>query len=173
MKKTIVIYKTISGFTKKYAEMIGEELGAKVISLNKVNKEILADYEVIIYGGSLHAVGVVGFKTLKGMIKNMPDKKLVLFAVGASPQKEGIIEEIKKHNCVDYQPNKVFYLRGGFDFSKLNLVNKIVMFFFINLLKLKSKKSADAKGMIAAYKNPVDFTSRENISDLVNYVKSL
>lgn len=173
MKKTIVIYKTISGFTKKYAEMIGGELGSEVISLDKVSKGKLNDYEVIIYGGSLHAVGIVGIKEMKKMIKEVPDKKLVVFAVGASPQKEGLIEELRAHNFVDYQPDNVFYLRGGFDFKKLDMINKIIMFIFVNILKLKSKKSSDDKGMIGAYKSPVDFTSRENITDLVNYVKSI
>jgi len=42
-------------------------------------------------------------------------------------------------------------------------------------LKLKRKKSltADEKGMLNAYNKPVDFTRRENIDDIIFFIRSL
>ena len=40
--------------------------------------------------------------------------------------------------------------------------------------KLKRKKnlSSDEKGMLAAYKNPIDFTKKVNIKELIKYIKT-
>ena len=96
--KTIVVYKSISGFTERYARWIGEGLGADVQRQSKVDQRILKSYDTIIYGGSLHAVGIIGLKKIKTILNTLENKKLVVFAVGASPYNERIVEEIKKHN---------------------------------------------------------------------------
>jgi hypothetical protein len=68
---------------------------------------------------------------------------------------------------------KLFYLRGGFDFKKLDLSNKILMALFRVRLSLKSNKSPDEKGMLAAYSKPMDFARRENIKQIIEYTQSI
>jgi len=43
--KTVVVYKSISGFTKKYAEWIAEELDADLFRIEKIDIDILLKYE--------------------------------------------------------------------------------------------------------------------------------
>jgi len=40
-------------------------------------------------------------------------------------------------------------------------------------IKLKRHKKADEKGMLAAYHKPMDFSRKENINELLEYVRSL
>ena len=40
-------------------------------------------------------------------------------------------------------------------------------------IKLKRHKTPDEKGMLAAYSKPMDFTKKENIKELLEYVRSL
>ena len=56
--KTIVIYKSKTGFVRKYAEWIAEDLLADIFEVSKVNINMLAKYDTVIFGGSLHAVGI-------------------------------------------------------------------------------------------------------------------
>jgi len=63
--KTIVIYKSKTGFTKKYAEWIANDLLADIFDVSKVNIDMLTTYDTIIYGGSLYAVGINGIKLIK------------------------------------------------------------------------------------------------------------
>lgn len=63
--KTVVVYKSISGFTKKYAEWIAEELETDLLRLEKNDIDILLKYDIIIYGGCLHAVGISGVNIIK------------------------------------------------------------------------------------------------------------
>ena len=63
-----------------------------------------------------------------------------------------------------------FYLRGGFDFSKLTSGDKILMKMLkVRLQKLK-KRTEDEQGMLDAYVTPVDFRNKENIRPLLDYV---
>lgn len=173
--KTVVIYKSISGFTKKYAQLIADEIKADLFSISDFDFKRLADYDLIIYGGSLQAVGIIGLKTLKKHLSQNANKHIIVFAVGASPDKDGIIDEIYKENFTADERNlyKLFYLRGGFNINKLNFVGKILMTLLKIKIILKKNKTNDEIGMLAAYKKPMDFVKKENLKDLLSYAKSL
>ncbi|WP_270566157.1 flavodoxin domain-containing protein [Clostridium beijerinckii] len=174
--KTVVIYKSKTGFTKKYAEWIAEELSADIFNASKVNINTLNKYDTIIYGGSLYAVGIIGVGLIKKNINKLKDKRLVVFATGASPLRDNVINEVVNKNfTVDEQKYiKFFYLRGGFNYNKLSYFDKFLM--TLLKLKIKNKKqedlSADEKGMLAIYDKPVDFTDKKNIGKIITYVNS-
>ncbi len=96
--KTVVVYKSISGFTKKYAEWISEELEADLFGIEKIDIDTLLKYDIIIYGGNLHAVGISGVKIIKSNFNELRDKHIIIFTTGASPSKESTISEIRDSN---------------------------------------------------------------------------
>ncbi len=73
--KTIVVYKSKTCFTKKYAQWITEDLSADLFEVSKVNIDILTQYDTIIYGGSLYAVGIIGVKLITKNINKLKDKR--------------------------------------------------------------------------------------------------
>lgn len=174
--KAVVIYKSKTGFTRKYAEWIAEDLSADIFDVSKVNINMVTAYDTIIYGGSLHAVGITGVKFITQNIDKLKDKKIVVFATGASVSKEDVINEVRDKNFTTEQQKyiKFFYLRGGFNYSQLNLFDKLLM--TLLKLKIKSKKTeeltTDEIGMLAAYDKPVNFTRKEYIDQIINYVTS-
>lgn len=70
--------------------------------------------------------------------------------------------------------SKFFYLRGGFNYNKLPLFDKVVMTLLKWKLKTKKKEelTPDDIGMLEAYDKPVDFTRKSNIEEIVAYVNS-
>lgn len=40
-------------------------------------------------------------------------------------------------------------------------------------IQLKRDKTSDEKGMLVSYSRPMDFTNKENIKELLEYVRSL
>ena len=48
--KSIVIYNSQTGFTKKYADWITEAAGCEAVPLKKVRKVKLAEYDAIVFG---------------------------------------------------------------------------------------------------------------------------
>lgn len=173
--KTIVIYKSKTNFSKRYAEWIAEELSADIFSVSKISIEKVKEYDIVIFGGSLHAVGINGIKFITKNFNEFQNKKNIIFATGASPLKETILNEIKNNNFTKEQQKyiKLFYLRGGFDYSKLNFCDKFLMTLLKWKLKRKKELTPDEKGMLLAYDNPVDFMRKENIRQLIRYVNSM
>jgi flavodoxin len=55
MLRTVVVYQSSSGFTKKYAEWIAEDLKAEVFKVKDCNVEKLLDANEIIFGGGLQS----------------------------------------------------------------------------------------------------------------------
>ncbi len=172
--KTLVIYKSKSGYTKNYAEWISQELGADIYEASKVNAKMMAAYDTIIYGGGLYAVGINGVKLITKNFDRLKDKKIVVFATGASPTGEKVFEDVLNRNFSPTLQKQIrfFYLRGGFDFNKLTPLFKAVMSMMKRSLKNKQNPTPDEAGMLAAFDQPVDFTDKKNIKALISYVTS-
>ena len=174
--KTVVIYKSKTGFVKKYAEWITYELSADLFESNKFRTDMFSLYDTVIYGGGLYIGGINGINLILKNLNKLKHKKIIVFASGATPNRESTTNELKNLNfTLEQQKNiRFFYLRGGFDFSKLGFIDKILM----TLLKMKmrmkneSKRTPDETGMLAAYDAPCDFTKKRYIDDLVGYAKS-
>ena len=176
--KTIVLYKSKSGFVKKYAQWIAEELSADILDASKINTDRLASYDTIIFGGSLHAVGINGIKIIKKNFDKIKDKNLIIFASGASLSSEDIHQIIADNNFTPQEQKhiRLFYLRGGFDINKLPPIDKFLMILMKKKIKGRKKRNIqleqDEIGMLAVLEKPEDFTRKEYICELVEYARS-
>jgi hypothetical protein len=82
-------------------------------------------------------LGINGFKLIKNHMSKFKGKKVIVFAVGASPPRENVLQEVKTHNFgAEMTSLKLFYLQGGFDHNKLDLSNKMLMALFWVRLKI-------------------------------------
>lgn len=173
-KNIVVVYRSKSGFTKNYATWIAEELKCDLLEGSKVKASDLLAYDTIIYGAGMYAIGINGIKLITKNFEKLMDKKLIVFSVGATPVRNATTEEIRKHNIPATQLDKIqfFYLRGGFNYDKLNLIDKVLM----KLMKLKlnhmKNPDADAKGMLAAYTHPLDFTNKKYIEPIIKCIRA-
>lgn len=176
--KTLVIYKSKTGFTKKYAEWIAEELSADIIHAPNVTANMLSAYDCVIYGGGLYVVGINGVKLITQNIDKLKDKKVIVFATGMSPFREEVAREVIVKNFTLEQQEIIqfFYMRGGFDYSKLNPFDKMLITLLkasIKWKKIRKKKlNSDEIGILAVFSKPTDYTKRAKIDELVAYVTS-
>lgn len=173
--KIAIVYTSKSGFTKQYAVWLSEALSAPLLELKATSAEHLKGFDIIVYGGGLYAAGIQGLKELKSWLPTLGSPKLVVFATGATPDREDVVPLLIQTNFTpEEQPSaNVFYFRGGFDFAKLTTIDKILM----TLMKWKiqttpaEKRTADQRGMLASYEHPANFCRKEAIEPLVNFVK--
>jgi len=172
--KTVVIYKSKTGFAKKYAEWIAEDLSADIFDASKVNGGVLTDYDTVVYGGGLYAVGINGVKYITQDLDKLKDKKIIVFATGASPFREEVISEVRDKNFTKEEQKYIqfFYLRGGFDYSKLKPFDKVLMTILKWKLKRKKELTPDERGMLASYDKAVDFTRKKNIDEVITFINS-
>jgi menaquinone-dependent protoporphyrinogen IX oxidase len=174
--KTLVVYASVTGFTRRYAEWIAQDLQAETVPLKALDLRTLAAGDLVIFGGSLHAVGIAGLKQLRHKLGSLSARKVIVFATGASPSREGILQEVTEANFSPEERAAVrfFYLRGGFDYSRLDLPNKLLMTLLKWKIQLKrpEQRNGDERGMLAAFARPADFTKREYVRDLVECARS-
>lgn len=121
----VIIYKSKYGSTRKYVEWLVEETGFDTIETSDAKIKEIQEYDVIVLGGGVYATGIAGISFLQKNIKNLRDKKIIVFCDGASPFDEEAFEEIKKHNMKDDLKNiPCFYCRGGWDLEAMSFIDR-------------------------------------------------
>lgn len=173
---TAVIYKSLCGHTKEYAEWISQELNADLIENTKLSPQTLEKYDVIIYGGGLYASGILGAKLISGNYDKLKEKKIIIFMVGAtiSPTEEGYKRVIGYNFTNKMQENiKFFYLRGGIDYSKLSLVHKMMLTTKKKAIEKMTERDEEQELFLQTFGSTIKFSDKNTIQPLVDYVKGL
>jgi menaquinone-dependent protoporphyrinogen IX oxidase len=166
----VVVYRSESGFTKNYATWLSEELHCDLRNGKEIRVSDLLPYDTIIYGGGLYAIGINGIKLITKNYEKLKNKRMIVFAVGATPSRPETTREVQRANIPAELLPKIefFYLRGGFNYNKLKPISKLLM----QLKKIQLKKiknpDADVKGFLASYDNPLDFTNKKNIKPIID-----
>ena len=125
----IIIYGSLHGAAKRYAEGLAERTGLKAVDYKEVDS--LGLYKRVIYIGAIYASGVTGLK--KTVAKMTRNQELFVATVGmVDPADEAFIgsfqEALKKQIPSQlYDEKKVFHLRGAIDYSQLELKYRILM----------------------------------------------
>lgn len=171
--KTIVIYTSQTGFTKRYAQWIAEAAGADCLELSEAKRKNLDTYEAIVYGGWACAGGIKKLKWFKGNIEKWADKKLIAFCVGASPIENPEIEPTLKRNFTESEFKKinVFYCPGGFNYEKMSASSKMMMKMFIKMLKAKKNKTEEDQEQIKMISSSYDISDRKYIEPILACLK--
>lgn len=176
MGRAAVIYKSKYGSTKKYAGWIAERLNAELFEESELKVQKLTEYNTIIYGGGLYASGISGISIITKNFDLIKDKNIVVFTVGlAATEDLSVFEPIIKKNIPEYMQNsiKIFHLRGGMDYSKLNFKHKAMMSMLKKLVEKKESKTEEDIQMLETYGETVDFKDEKTIEPLIMYVNSL
>ena len=144
--KTLIVYTSQTGFTKKYAEWIAEKSQADLFNLKDVQKKKMSffeEYDAIIYAGWCMASKVVKLDWFLEKAANLKEKKLAVVAVGASPNEAPEVDVAMNNLLTAEQKQyiKVFYCQGGINYDKMKLLSKLSLKMFAKVLK----NSKDAK----------------------------
>lgn len=159
--KTLILYGSQYGTTKRYADELSRLTGLPALSYEKAAD--LAGCEQIVYLGGLYAGGVKG---LKQAVKKFPaGVRLILVTVGlADVQDEQNIENIRRSvrrqlPAEVLQNTAFFHLRGGIDYSKLNLTHRTMMTLLYNHARKlpPEQQNAETRAMIETFGKQVDF----------------
>ena len=127
--KTLVVYKSNTGFTQRYAQYIGDQIHAEVHPLSEVSSKTMSAYDRVIYGGGFYAGSLNGLKKSKAMFQESGAKEFVVFAVGAMPADSPLMEETWKRNLAEDELKTIphYYMLGGLDYEHMKAVHKIMM----------------------------------------------
>lgn len=164
-KKSIVIYKSKTGFSERFAKWIGEELSCDTIPYAKRNTVNLAGYDTVIYGGGIYAGSIGGLKWFKEKLPALNNKKVIVFASGSTPEDSPAAAQALRQNFTDeeWSQVKAYYFQGGLNYEKMGLGSKIMMSMFRSMLKKQEGDSEAYRAIAASY----DCASKEAVKPLV------
>lgn len=177
--KNLVIYGSVYGSSKRYAEKIAEILKAPICDYKNVTDT--EEYKNIIYFGSLYAGGAIGLKEIIKQKKiDFNNQQFIIASVGlADPLYEENIINIKNSLKKVFEEDtfekvKIFNLRGSVNYKELSVKHKIMM----KALYLKiSKKNENEKtkediDFINTYNTQVDFVDFDTLKPIINFINS-
>lgn len=172
--KQIVIYKSRTGFTKKYAKWLAQSLNCECIPQEDVGGERLSDYDVIIFGSSFRAGNVGELKWYKETILPF-EKTNVLFVTGAMPPSSAdAVKSIEQQlGKGEDREVKVFYLQSGLNYEAMNLGDKLMMKVFCKMMKSRKAHSEEEKALFEQMQKSFDVCEKANLEPMLNYIQGL
>jgi hypothetical protein len=177
---TAVIYNTVTGFSRTYAEWIAEELGAELLPWQEAKSKNLAGYDVVIYGAGVRMSAVRGFNDFRRKLKNdglYGTGRVIVFATGGTPVhpernwRSPAATLTKEELARGTFP--FFYFEGGIAYEGLNWREKTLLKIFSKRVQKHRHRGewaeAVANGIIEGY----DHTDREAITPLVEEARRI
>ncbi len=168
----IIIYGTVYGSSKRYAEILSQKYNMEMKSFNEI-KDINI-YDEIIYIGSLYAGGVLGMQKTLNKIKDLTNKKIIIVTCGvANPLDLENIETIRNNMKKQlkeeiFNISRIYHVRGAIDYTKLSGKHKFMMkLLYKKCIKIpEEERTPDMRGLIETYDKQVDFISEDYLVEL-------
>lgn len=171
----IVLYNSKTGFTRKYAQLLAEELGCAALPLAEAPAD-LSGYAAVAFGSRLHAGVLDGWKRARKLLDRRGAKRLVVFATGAMPN--GAQEQIRKvweQNLTPAEREAVphFYLQAGLCYEKMGGVDRAMMKLAAWAMSRKKAKTEADKAFQAAISRSYDISDPKFIQPLARCLGEL
>ena len=198
MEKVAVIYEGKYGSTEQYAKWICEETSGDLFSLEEAVKTDLTVYDAVVFGGAIHAGGILGIDKFKKIFKKIMDKRVYTFAVGLN-----IDDEEARTECIELNFEKQEYVvrkavtwvfgrripeaevrfgklacwffKGAYDPARITGADKTVMGVVKKMIggKPRSERTESEQQLLEAVENGADYVDKSYIKDLVDAVKGI
>lgn len=169
--KTIIVYYSKTGFTKRYAQWIAEALEGECIPFEKRGEVRLADYDAVLFGSWLHAGSIQKIGWFKKQLRDLRGKKMGVFAVGATPaEATEIVRQTfeKSFNEEERSCVRCFYLQGGLDYDKMGGVDRMMMRMLCKIISSKKQRTPEDDAMQQMISRSFDAADRKYIAPIVH-----
>lgn len=162
-----IIYTSNTGFTKKYADILGEELEIPVYEFKEAKQNINKTDEII-YMGWIMAGGIKNYEKAR---KKYNIKAVCSVGMGR-PNEKQYQELIQRY----HNKEKLFYLQGGFDKNKLRGIYKFMMSSMEKIIKPKleekENKTEEEIEMLEMLDGKKDCVKKENLNEIINWIRN-
>ena len=174
--KTLVVYTSQTGFTKKYSEWLVEKTGADLYDVKDVQKKpdsFFEGYGVIVYAGWVSAGKIAKANWFFGKAPMWQDKRLAVVAVGGCPNDAPEVQAALKLFVPDELKATIpaFYCQGGFNYGRMSMASKMAIKMFIGMLKNKKNATEDQKKMVELISHDYDISDEAFLEPVVAYIE--
>ena len=197
MGKVAVIYAGKYGSTKQYAQWICQETGGDLYAVSDCSAADLVDYDTVIFGGAIHAGGILGIDKLKKLYPFIADKQVLTFAVGLNTESEEARRECRELNFtkqeiafkkilrrikgggrkqsareVEFSQLPCWFFRGAYDPGKVSGTDKAMMGVVKKMIagKRPSEVTQSERELLRAIEEGADYMNRDCIRELIKAI---
>ncbi len=171
--QVIIIHNSHTGFTQRYAELIGKEVGCSVCALKDMPAN-LSQYGTVVFGSRLHAGIFDGWKKAQKLLTQRGAKKLVVFATGAMPNEaEEQIQKVWEQNLTPEELKTIphFYLQAGLCYEKLGFGDRAMLKVAAWAMGRKKAKTPEDEAFANAISSSYDTFDPKYIQPVVACLK--
>ena len=165
-KPTGIVYTSNTGYTEKYAKLLGEQLGLPAFSAEQADS--LPEGMEILYLGWLMAGVVKGYKKAAQRFS-----VAAVCGVGMGPAGSQD-SDVRKNNAIP-QEVPVFTLQGGFDRTKLHGIYRFMMGVMIKVmgssLRKKENRTPEEDAMLEMVTNGGDFVDVRQLDGVIAWYR--
>ena len=165
-KPTGIVYTSNTGYTEKYAKLLGEQLGLPAFSAEQADS--LPEGTEVLYLGWLMAGVVKGYKKAAQRFS-----VAAVCGVGMGPAGSQD-SDVRKNNAIP-QEVPVFTLQGGFDLTKLHGIYRFMMGVMIKVmgssLRKKENRTPEEDAMLEMVTNGGDFVDVRQLDGVIAWYR--
>ena len=170
MKRVLIVYKSKTGFTQRYACQLAEMLDCPAVPWEQIACQRLTEYDWIIFGTRAWAGTADGWSKAKKKL-TQAGAALALFVTGATPQEDqeaiGRFWQdnltVEERECLPH-----FYLQSGLCYEKMGLVDRMMMKVAVRLLP-KKKQPDQPDAMRHVISHSFDISAKDYLKPLVDF----
>ena len=163
---TGIVYTSNTGYTEKYAKLLGEQLGLPAFSAEQADS--LPEGTEVLYLGWLMAGVVKGYKKAAQRFS-----VAAVCGVGMGPAGSQD-SDVRKNNAIP-QKVPVFTLQGGFDRTKLHGIYRFMMGVMIKVmgssLRKKENRTPEEDAMLEMVTNGGDFVDVRQLDGVIAWYR--
>ena len=164
MKPTAIVYSSNTGHTRKYALLLGEQIGLPAYSLEEAGSQ-LSGGSPVIYLGWLHASHVKGYAKAARRFGLRAVCAVGLCDTGT------LTDQVRKATSIP-EEIPLFTLQGGIDRSRLKGMDKLMISMLTKGLASQKQRSAQDERMLELLNKDESYVSPENLAEVVQWYKA-
>lgn len=165
--KTLVLYESHTGYTRRYAQWISEALGADILPLKEATSALLRDADLVIFGGSIRGSIISGQDRMKKLAKKTGGKAVFYFGVGLRPDSPRTRSLLRRNNFGSESTVPLFYFRGGLDRDSLASGDRTMLTIYQAMLKRRRSIHPEDAELLQIMRCPGDYSGKEQIRPLL------
>ena len=163
MKLDAIVFTSQTGFTRQYAEMLGQTLSLPVYSLEEAVSQLPGGSRIL-YLGWVHASHVKGYRQAA--------KRFSVCAVcGVGLCDTGTLTTEVRQATAFPEEIPVFTLQGGIDREKLKGIDKLMISMLAKGLASQKQRSPRDERMLQLLSRDASYVSRENLTEILDWYK--
>ena len=171
--RTLILYTSKTGNTKKYAEDIAQAVNGDVFPLKKYKWKDVGDYDSIVFGGWVMCCKIQVIDDFLSHYDEISDKNILVFSSGMGFVTSESRDRLISGNVLDIYHIRYYQLRGSFDYSKFHFPYNFIINTSLRALR-KDPDSAQDLSMVENLKEtPLEFYDQQGVDRIISVLHRL